>query len=226
MDSENIQLGQYVIIQRQKYTKLYKFSNLDAVTTLGKDQIELRNINEQPFFTTFKMVPKTLKGKRVMSLEVSTDVQNLSEKITVSVTESGADNRNLKDTTDSQALSHEEILKLRDSGSSASNIVGQIVENSKTFASKTEYSQNKYVRRKEKKYFEYLQIRRPTIRIVSEIMYRQDAEKIMGLRTDSLSQLVSYSGISSTGNYLLFESGTNGLVPVRKSYIFSIASSF
>lgn len=44
-------------------------------------------------------------------------------------------------------------------------------------------------------------------------MYRQDPEKILGLRVDSLSQLISFSNISSAGNFLLYESGTNGLVP-------------
>lgn len=37
-------------------------------------------------------------------------------------------------------------------------------------------------------------------------------DKILGLRIDSLSQLISYSNVSSTGNFLLYESGSNGLV--------------
>lgn len=60
--------------------------------------------------------------------------------------------------------------------------------------------------------FRYLQIRRTTIRMLAEIMYRQDPEKILGLRIDSLSQLISYSNVCATGNFLLYESGTNGLV--------------
>lgn len=48
--------------------------------------------------------------------------------------------------------------------------------------------------------------------MLAEIMYRQDPEKILGLRIDSLSQLISYSNVCATGNFLLYESGTNGLV--------------
>lgn len=44
-------------------------------------------------------------------------------------------------------------------------------------------------------------------------MYRQDPEKILGLRFDSISQIISYSNVSATGNFMLYESGTNGLVP-------------
>lgn len=62
-------------------------------------------------------------------------------------------------------------------------------------------------------FFRFLQIRRPTLRLIAETMYRQDAEKILGLRMDSLSQIISYSNISANGNFLLYESGTNGLVP-------------
>lgn len=211
--SELIKQGDYVIIQRQKYTKLFKFSTADSIAALGKDHVELRNIESHPYFTTFKMIPRNARGRRLMTLEASVDVSSLKETINVTVTESGADNRNINADGASQTLKHDDIERLREAGSSASEIVGQIIENSKTFTSKTEYAQDKYVKRKEKKYFEYLQIRRPTIRMLTEIMYRQDPEKIYGLRMDSLSQLVSYSGVCGTGNYLLYESGTNGLAP-------------
>lgn len=212
-NSNLIKQGDYVIIQRQKYTKLFKFSNAEAIAALGKDQVELRNIESQPYFTTFKMIPKNTRGRRIMTLEACAEVSSLKESINVTVTESGADNRNINADGGSQSLKHDDIEKLREAGSSASEIVGQIVENSKTFTSKTEYAQDKYLKKKEKKYFEYLQIRRPTIRMLTEIMYRQDAEKIFGLRMDSLSQLISYSGVCGTGNYLLYDSGTNGLAP-------------
>lgn len=55
-------------------------------------------------------------------------------------------------------------------------------------------------------------IRRPSIRNLAEIMYRQEPERILGLRIDSLSQMISYANISSAGNFLLYESGTNGLI--------------
>ncbi|XP_031624849.1 tRNA (adenine(58)-N(1))-methyltransferase non-catalytic subunit TRM6 [Contarinia nasturtii] len=211
MTNNNIKLGDFVIIQRQKYTKLFKFNSLTAQTALGKDQVQLKNINEHPYSTTFKMNPIQMHGKRVIELEPCSDVSSIKES--VNVTECGTDNRNLNMDTETQTLKADDILKLRQSGSSAGEIVNIIVENSKTFTSKTEYSQDKYLRKKEKKYFEFLQIRRPTLRLIAEIMYRLDPEKILGLRMDSLSQLISYANVSAMGNFLLYESGTNGLVP-------------
>ena len=214
MPAETIKLGDYVIIQRQKYTKLHKFSGADSTAALGKDQLELKNIESQPYFTTFKLVPaNTIRGRRLLSLEPCTDVSMFKESVSVDVTESGSDNRNILAGAQSQTLSPEEIVKLRETCKSANEIVANLVENSTTFASKTEYSQDKYLKKKEKKYFEYVQIRKPTIRMLAEIMYRLDPEKVCGLRIDSLSQLVSYSNVCGVGNYLLYESGSNGLVP-------------
>lgn len=83
--------------------------------------------------------------------------------------------------------------------------------NSTTFSEKTEFSQEKYLKKKEKKYFEYIQIRRPTMRLLAHIFYRQDPEKVLGMRIDSLSQLISYAGVNSTGRYLLYDSSSSGM---------------
>lgn len=210
---DKITLGDYIVIQRQKYTKLHKFGMAESTAMLAKDVIELRNIESQPYSTTFRMLPKEGgRGKRTMILEPCTDMGVLPGDV-LSIRESGADNRNIIDNGQSQALNAGEIEKLRDECKSSSEIVSQIVENSKTFSSKTEYSQEKYLKKKEKKYFEFVQIRRPNIRLITDVMYRQCPEKIMGMRMDALSQLISYSGISGIGNHLVYESGTNGLVP-------------
>lgn len=212
--TDTISVGDYIVIQRQKYTKLHKFSSLDSTAVLGKELLELRNIASQPYSTTFKMASKTgARGKRCSTLEPCTDKSYLTENIIASKG-SGIDNRNITDDNgSSQSLTPEEIQKLRDECSSSTEIISQIVENSKTFSSKTEYSQEKYLKKKEKKYFEFVQIKRPNIRLIADIMYRQSADKIYGIRMDQLSQMVSYSGVCGVGNYLLYESGTNGLLP-------------
>lgn len=84
--------------------------------------------------------------------------------------------------------------------------------NSTTFSEKTEFSQEKYLKKKEKKYFNYIQIRKPTMRLLAHIFYRQDPEKVLGMRIDSLTQLISYAGINSSGRYLLYDSSSSGLV--------------
>ncbi|XP_035905100.1 tRNA (adenine(58)-N(1))-methyltransferase non-catalytic subunit TRM6 [Anopheles stephensi] len=211
--TDKIKVGDFLIVQRQKYTKLQKFNNLNTIVNLGKDQVELRLAENHSYHTTFHLVPKQERGKRIYTLDAlstPSEIRNLKELL---IKESGNDNRNIIDDRQSQALSTEEILKLREECESSSEVIGKLVENSKSFATKTEYSQEKYLKRKEKKYFEYITIRRPSIRLLADIYWRLDPEKVLGVRFDTLSQIISYSGVCSVGNYLLYESGTNGLLP-------------
>ncbi|KAH8255601.1 hypothetical protein KR038_007022 [Drosophila bunnanda] len=216
--SPSIQLGDYIVIQRQKYTKLQKFGSLDTTATLGKETLELKSLLDQPYGSTFKMsVKETKPGKRGAqrqhTLELCSETELNSTREALGISSSGADNRDICDNGEAQALKSADIEQLREECNESSKIIEKLVENSKTFHARTEYSQEKYLRKKEKKYFEFVQIRQPTIRLMVDIFYRQDAEKIMGIRVDTLSQIISYSGVCGFGSYLLYESGTNGLLP-------------
>ncbi|PNF13922.1 tRNA (adenine(58)-N(1))-methyltransferase non-catalytic subunit TRM6 [Cryptotermes secundus] len=209
MEENYVKVGDYIIIQRQNYTKLHKVT-LKGTVMLGKDQLELGTIIGRPVWKTYKMEPKK-NGKRVFVLKECDKYESLAEQLKKDVS-SGSDNRNIFDDGRSQLLSTEEIIGLRTSGLSGQAIVGQLIENSKTFRDKTEYSQEKYLKKKEKKYFEYITVRWPTIRLISEVMYRTDPVKIMGLRMDTLSQILTIVGMHSHGMYMLYESGCQGLV--------------
>nr|CAD7426943.1 unnamed protein product [Timema monikensis] len=206
MSSCNVRVGDYVVIQRQCYTKLHKVTQ-KSMASLGKDQLELDTIIGKPFWTTYKMEGK---GKRLFKLVECDGAESLAEQLIKDVT-SGTDNRNIFDDNASQSLSKDEIVGLRDSGLSGQEIVGQLIENSKTFHDKTEYAQKKYLLKKEKKYFEYVTIRKPTLRLVSQIMFRQDPAKIMWLRMDTISQITTAAGIHTQGTYIVYESGCQGL---------------
>merc|ERR1712004_22032 len=58
------------------------------------------------------------------------------------------DNRNLIDTSENQKLVHEDIEQMKKDGVKGKDIIDQLVENSATFKVKTEYAQEKYIRRK------------------------------------------------------------------------------
>lgn len=202
-----IKAGCHVIVKKQKYSKVYKVSS-NGVLMLGKDEIEMQEIIGKPYWTTFEMVPlksnkRTFKLKAIQEAESWDDLKN-----TLS---SGADNRDITDDGTSQKLSKEEILQLQESGKSGKEIIGTLIENSKSFLAKTEYSQEKYIKKKEKKYFRYLVICKPTILSLHEVYFRQDHTRIGGLRMDALSQILSYSDIQSDGLYILYDSGSQGL---------------
>jgi tRNA (adenine58-N1)-methyltransferase non-catalytic subunit len=228
---ETIKVGEYIVVQKHNFTKLHKFERPETTVTMGKDIVSLRSIEGQNFFKTYKMILTGNGGrKRLYELELCENVTDLKDIL--KDLDSGVDNRNIRDDGQvnetikyfsldlkktfifqSQTLSNEEIVSMRETVGDSKEIIETIIANSKSFNEKTEFSQEKYLKKKEKKYFEFIRIRKPTIRLITEIFYRQDPDKALGLRIDSLSQLISYSGVNSTGNYLIYESGTSGLVP-------------
>lgn len=209
MDDCNISIGQYIIIQRQNYIKLHKFNKPNSSVSLGRDTIDLQGIQGCKYFSIFKMIAKGKKS-RAYGLELCDEAVGLKDEIDVKT--SGMDNRNIFDDGKSQNLSAAEIEELKSDATSASDIVETLICNSNTFNSKTEYSQDKYLKKKEKKYFDYIQIIPPNLRIVADIMYKLDPTKIQGVRLDTLSQIITMANVYSEGNYLLYDSGSNGLL--------------
>ncbi|XP_014611232.1 PREDICTED: tRNA (adenine(58)-N(1))-methyltransferase non-catalytic subunit TRM6 [Polistes canadensis] len=204
---DDIKAGNYVIVKKQKYTKLYKVSN-KGILMLGKDEINMEEIIGKPYWTTFEMVPSK-NNKRSYTLKVIKGAESWNDLKNNS--SSGLDNRCITNDGTSQKLSKEEILELQESGKSGKEIVGTLIENSRSFSAKTEYSQEKYIKKKEQKYFRYLTICKPTIMSLHEVYFRQDHARLGGLRMDALSQLLSYSDVQSDGLYMLYDSGSLGL---------------
>ncbi|KAE8751423.1 hypothetical protein FOCC_FOCC001998 [Frankliniella occidentalis] len=207
-----VKAGDYIAIQRQDYFKLHKVAE-NGTVNLGKDILDIGMVIGKSVWTTYRMEQKK-GGRRNYQLKECSVNDLKDDSITMSnnsTTTSGTDNRNIVDDGSSQKLSMEEIVSLRDEGLSSKEIVGTLIENSTTFQSKTEYSQQKYLKKKEKKYFEYITVRKPTLRLIAEIMFRLDQGKIFGLRMDTLSQITTAVNLHSHGRYIVFESGCQGL---------------
>lgn len=91
-----IQMGQFVVVQRQDFTKLVKFTDKSSTVTMGQDIIQLENINNHKWFKTFKMqLEEGGKRKRVFSLEPCDNASDMKEIL--KTIDSGVDNRNIKD---------------------------------------------------------------------------------------------------------------------------------
>lgn len=101
---------------------------------------------------------------------------------------------------------------MKESGVGGSAIVAKLVENSQSFQNKTKFSQEKFLKKKAKKYFEYLVIRKPSIRLLMQIHYKADPLKILNLRIDSLSQLLNQTNIRSGAKVMVYETGCQGLI--------------
>lgn len=206
-----IENGQYVVFQKKEYKKLHLMSDKNSFVFIGKDKIELQEVIGKRLGSVFKTVPiKGLNRNFTLKLCSLNDISSSNQII--KEIGSGVDNRHICDDGSSQLLTSHSIEELRDSGTTPKSIIEQLVEHSKTFQIKTEYSQEKYLKKKEKKYFEFITVCKPTLRLIADIFYSRDLPKSIGLRLDSLSQITTALNFQSDGTYLLVENGFNGIV--------------
>ena len=109
-------------------------------------------------------------------------------------------------------MTREEIENMKDECKDGKEIVEQLIENSASFHQKTKFSQAKFLKKKAKKYCQYLVIKKPSIRLIMNINYKQDPMKMMNLRIDSLAQILNSANINSHGKFMIYETGTQGVL--------------
>ncbi|XP_015430521.1 PREDICTED: tRNA (adenine(58)-N(1))-methyltransferase non-catalytic subunit TRM6 [Dufourea novaeangliae] len=206
-EDDIITIGKYVIVKKLNFKKIYKVTG-NGQLMLGKDLVNMGEIIGKRFWTTFEMIPSK-SGKRSFSLKEAPETESWNDLL--STLPSGNDNRSIVDDGSSQKLSKEEILQLQEAGKSGKEIVGSLIENNKSFLDRTEYSQEKYLKKKERKYLRYLTILKPNISSLHDVYFKLDHGKIGNLRMDALAQLLSYSDVQSDGLFMLYDSGSQGL---------------
>ncbi|XP_074658928.1 tRNA (adenine(58)-N(1))-methyltransferase non-catalytic subunit TRM6-like [Tubulanus polymorphus] len=122
-----------------------------------------------------------------------------------------ADNRNLHDCDTNQKLSKEDIEAMRAEGLHGEAIIGKLIQNSETFDKKTEFSKEKYIKKKKKKFTKIITILKPTLRLLCEMHFNKNKTKICGMRIDSLGQILSHANVRAGSNVIVVES-CGGLV--------------
>lgn len=117
-------------------------------------------------------------------------------------------NQTIFDRNDSQKLSHEEILALRDSGKA---VVAELIQNSATFEQKNVFSKIKYIQRKQKKFARWMRALPINSRTLCNHFIDREPFKIMDLRLDSLGQVLNLANVQYGGRYLVMDD-TKGLL--------------
>ncbi|XP_058037054.1 tRNA (adenine(58)-N(1))-methyltransferase non-catalytic subunit TRM6 [Ahaetulla prasina] len=133
------------------------------------------------------------------------------EEMNPETKEAGTDNRNIIDDGKSQKLTHDDIKALKDKGIKGQEIVQQLIENSTTFRDKTEFAQDKYIKKKKKKYEAVITIIKPSTRILSTMYYAREPGKINHLRYDTLAQMLTWGNVHA-GNKMIVMETCAGLV--------------
>jgi len=169
-----------------------------------------------PFQTVFAVEGKNLRLRETGALSASDVFEHLANKDDPNFLPS-ATNAELFDDGQNQALTEADIRKMKEEGKSSEEIIRAVAEASKTFGSKTEFSQEKWFKRKAAKYNTDIHITRPTPQSVLQFMIEKDHRRIYYLREDSLAQMIQRANIGSGSRTIIFET-VGGLVTATAAY--------
>ncbi|TDH72429.1 uncharacterized protein CCR75_003283 [Bremia lactucae] len=115
------------------------------------------------------------------------------------------DNRHYADTNSAQTLKQTDIGELREQGVSGQEIIQKLVENSSTWKTKTEFSKQKYLKKKQKKYMPRVRFLRCTAESLCRTYRLKNPSKICNLREDSLGQMLVYGNVFAGGQVLVVD---------------------
>ncbi|KAJ7161279.1 Gcd10p family-domain-containing protein [Mycena crocata] len=178
-------------------TKAVK-TDRDSTVSLGRLGVFYANeLIDEPFGRTYDIVDKklTLVPPRTLAEVEDTD----------------ATNELINDGEFVQPLTLEEIQALKQSGAHASEIIKMQIEQHANYSLKTEYSKEKYKKRKEAKYSKTFTTIEPILFNVCEYWFKKDQNRIRDIRVDALSQMLTMANIRPGGRYLAVDDAS-GLV--------------
>lgn len=189
-----IKEGDYVVLKRGDIFKAVQIQTRKKVI-FEKQWFFLDNAVGQLYSTTFEIVSGgNLQPQMPKNTESSSDAK-----------EAGTDNRNIVDDGKSQKLTRDDIETLKEQGLKGQEIIQQLIDNSSTFKDKTEYAQDKYIKKKKKKYENIVTILKPSCRILAMMYHGREPGKICHLRYDTLSQMLTLANIHAGSKVLVFE---------------------
>ncbi|XP_059368166.1 tRNA (adenine(58)-N(1))-methyltransferase non-catalytic subunit TRM6 [Carassius carassius] len=189
-----ISYGDYVVLKRGDIFKSVQIENKKKVI-FEKQWFFLDNAVGQLYGAVFEIeAGGSLKLKAAKHSGDSLDSK-----------EAGQDNRHIMDDGRSQKLSRDDIETLKEQGLKGQEIVQQLIDNSTTFKDKTEFAQEKYIKKKKKKYESNIKILKPSTRLLAMMYHGREPGKICHLRYDTLAQILTLGNIHAGSKILVFE---------------------
>lgn len=189
-----IKEGDYVVLKRGDVYKAAQVQ-LKKKVNFERQWLTLDAAVGHLYSTTFDIV----------SGGVLQPLKTRDEESSADAKEAGTDNRNIVDDGKSQKLTRDDIEMLKEQGLKGKEIIQQLIDHSSTFKDKTEYAQDKYIKKKKKKYENIVTILKPCCRILALMYHGREPGKICHLRYDVLAQMLTLSNIHAGSKVLVFE---------------------
>eukprot|EP01065_Artemidia_motanka_P033644 TRINITY_DN40661_c0_g1_i1.p1 TRINITY_DN40661_c0_g1~~TRINITY_DN40661_c0_g1_i1.p1 ORF type:complete len:433 (+),score=139.25 TRINITY_DN40661_c0_g1_i1:50-1348(+) len=205
-----MEAGSWVLVRvddergTQLFVQLGDGATIPAGPRLGVQKLSLKPMIGTPFGTHWMFDP-TAKGLvRCSTLDTLPSVGEDDAP-------ANKDNRELLDDNQAQTTSADDLRQLRKEGATGDDLVKKCVEGSTTFASKTAFSQQKYIRKKQKRWDFRCSALEPTLARVIEYYVAKKPEKAMSLRVDSLAQLLNQANVHANSRTIVVDNAA-GLV--------------
>ena len=182
--------------------------------TNGKMKVLMDPMIGAPFGANFRIEADGLKRDERTVEEMSGAIGDTFSDVVSA--QAGASNAELTDErlgeAHAQKLGEGDIRRLKQKGLSGEEVIRTLAKNSSTFAGKTAFSQDKYLRKKAKKHMPFVSMLRPTPLTVCDLYMGKSPEKLSNLRRDSLALLLSLSNVQPGSRALVLDT-TLGLLP-------------
>ncbi|KAL4539650.1 hypothetical protein Ndes2437B_g01989 [Nannochloris sp. 'desiccata'] len=104
-----------------------------------------------------------------------------------------------------QPIQQAEILAMKQAGKHGKEIVDALTNNSATFQTKSEFAQEKYKKRKAKKYVQLACAKRPTAASICDTLFNKQPARIGYLRPDAVGILLHMANVGPGSKILVLE---------------------
>ncbi|XP_062858321.1 tRNA (adenine(58)-N(1))-methyltransferase non-catalytic subunit TRM6 [Trichomycterus rosablanca] len=198
VDSEaecRISAGDYVVLKRGDVYKSVQIETKKKVI-FEKQWIFLDATVGELYGSTFEVDA----GGKLNILKPKGSMEDSAE-----MKEAGQDNRHIVDDGKSQRLTRDDIESLKEQGKKGQEIIQELINNSTTFRDKTEFAQQKYIKKKKKKYESKIRVLKPTSRILAMMYHGREPGKVCHLRYDTLAQMLTLGNIHAGSKIIVFE---------------------
>ncbi|XP_060773744.1 tRNA (adenine(58)-N(1))-methyltransferase non-catalytic subunit TRM6 [Neoarius graeffei] len=186
--------GDYVVLKRGDVYKSVQVETKKKIV-FEKQWMFLDAVIGELYGSTFEVdAGGKLRLRKPTNTEDSTEAK-----------EAGQDNRHIVDDGKSQKLTREDIESLKEQGMKGQEIIQQLINNSTTFRDKTEFAQEKYIKKKKKKYESSIAVLKPTSRILAMMYHGREPGKICHLRYDTLAQMLTLGNIHAGSKIIVLE---------------------
>ena len=168
---------------------------------IAKKRVHVEEMIGHPYGSRFE-----IQGKKLIRIEESKfSLENTLDDPSVTIGGSG-DNSNYEDSNTAQKLTQGEIEEMKMNGTSGVDILRSLVKNSETWGSKTSFAQEKWLRRKSKKYVSTFRVEKSTPATLCSVFFDKSPAKICHLRWDVLAQMISHSNVKAGCRVLVIDS--------------------